>query len=194
MRVVHKELGHIQTPNQQHLYLGMETRLEVTLTRQEEDLTIKGEADYTFWYGNRSDICTNLVLCEAKRLGDAGTRGRDAIRDEKQLRQTVLSAYDQPNLNEFSAQLGLPMPTRLLRMGHPVHKLDEQFRYRPVFAEFPNRRTYDGELKSHPSTNEITVNRGCIEAMKALVPTGPAPAIVLWQNRTILMSVTWVYG
>jgi hypothetical protein len=69
------------------------------------------------------------------------------------------------------------MPTRLSRMGHPVHKLDEQFRYRPVFAEFSNRRTYDGELRSHPSTNEITANSGYLEAMEALVPTGPAPAI-----------------
>ncbi|PLN80884.1 AAA domain-domain-containing protein [Aspergillus taichungensis] len=97
--------------------------------------------------------------------------------DEKQLQPTVLSAYDQPKLNEFSAQLRLPMPTRLSRMGHPTHKLDEQFRYRPVFAEFPNRRTYDGRLKSHPSTNEITVLPGYLKAMKALIQTGPIPAV-----------------
>ncbi|PLB34583.1 AAA domain-containing protein [Aspergillus candidus] len=97
--------------------------------------------------------------------------------DEKQLQPTVLSAYDQPKLNEFSAQLRLPMPTRLSRMGHPTHKLDEQFRYRPVFAEFPNRRTYNGQLKSHPSTNEITVLPGYLKAMKALILTGPTPAV-----------------
>lgn len=51
----------------------METRLEVTLSREDEDLTIKGEADYSFWYGTPADISTNLVVCEAKRLGDAGT-------------------------------------------------------------------------------------------------------------------------
>lgn len=99
--------------------------------------------------------------------------------DEKQLRPTVLSAYDQPKLNEFSAQLGLPFPARLSRTGHPTHKLDEPFRYRPVFAEFLNRRTYDGQLKCHPSINELIVSPGYRSAMKALVPSGLRPQLVL---------------
>ncbi|EAW16627.1 uncharacterized protein NFIA_059820 [Aspergillus fischeri NRRL 181] len=44
----------------------METRLKVTLSREDEDLVITGDADYSFWYGNPSDISTNLVVCEAK--------------------------------------------------------------------------------------------------------------------------------
>lgn len=69
---VQEELKNVQSDNQQHLYLTMERWLKVTLSQEDEKLTITDEADYSFWYGNPADISTNLVVCEAKRLGDAG--------------------------------------------------------------------------------------------------------------------------
>jgi hypothetical protein len=75
MREVRKELHNLASDNEEHLYLTMETRLEVTLSREDEDLVITGDADYSFWYGNPSDISTNLVVCEAKRKGDKAGLG-----------------------------------------------------------------------------------------------------------------------
>ncbi|KAL1886873.1 hypothetical protein Plec18167_000808 [Paecilomyces lecythidis] len=54
-------------------------------------------------------------------------------------------------------------------MGHPVLKLTEQFRYRSVFAAWPNVRTYDGLLKSHPSTQTIVVNSQFTNALKEVL-------------------------
>jgi hypothetical protein len=48
MREVRKELQSLASENEEHLYLTMETRLEVTLSRQDEDLVITGDADYSF--------------------------------------------------------------------------------------------------------------------------------------------------
>ncbi|KAF7167876.1 hypothetical protein CNMCM5623_001023 [Aspergillus felis] len=55
---------------------------EASLTRLEaggsvvpanyENLVITGDADYSFWYGDPSDISTNLVVFETKRKGRAG--------------------------------------------------------------------------------------------------------------------------
>ncbi|KAB8225275.1 hypothetical protein BDV33DRAFT_198654 [Aspergillus novoparasiticus] len=53
--------------------------------------------------------------------------------DAHQLVPTVMSRYGQP-CNEFSAQLALSLPARLLHMNHPSVKLTEQFRYRDVFV------------------------------------------------------------
>ncbi|GFF56827.1 hypothetical protein IFM62136_03231 [Aspergillus lentulus] len=75
MREVRKELQILAPSNEEHLYLTMETRLEVTLSREDEDLVITGDADYSFWYGNPSDISTNLVVCEAKRKGEGSGQG-----------------------------------------------------------------------------------------------------------------------
>lgn len=70
------------------------------------------------------------------------------------------------------------MSTRLSRMDYPAHKLNEQFRDRSTFAEFPNTRIYDGELKSHSATPGISVYPEYLEAMMmSLVPVGPTPTI-----------------
>lgn len=62
------------------------------------------------------------------------------------------------------------MSTRLSRMDYPAHKLNEQFRDRSIFAEFPNKRIYYGELKSHSTTSGIPVYPEYLEAMVSLVP------------------------
>lgn len=54
-------------------------------------------------------------------------------------------------------------------MRHPVIKLDEQFRYRSVFTEWPNLRTYGDGLKSHASTESIAVSPGYLEATRECI-------------------------
>lgn len=44
-------------------------------------------------------------------------------------------------------------------MNHPVIRLTEQFRYRPVYAIWSNCRTYGQMLQSHESTNVIVSPR-----------------------------------
>ncbi|KAL2870264.1 uncharacterized protein BJX67DRAFT_378250 [Aspergillus lucknowensis] len=88
--------------------------------------------------------------------------------DAQQLLPTVLSKYGDP-CNEFSAQLALSLPSRLLQMNHPSVKLTEQFRYRDAFIHWLNYRTYGGELCSHPSVEQFKVNSGFINAMKEVL-------------------------
>ncbi|QKX54099.1 uncharacterized protein TRUGW13939_01182 [Talaromyces rugulosus] len=101
----------------------------------------------------------------AKLLNSDRICGIVSCGDEKQLQPTVISLQDKYQYNEFAPQLSLTLAARLARMGHPVIKLTEQFRYRPVFSAWPNRRTYDGLLASHPCTKAITVNANFVKAM-----------------------------
>lgn len=48
--------------------------------------------------------------------------------DERQLRPTALSRRDKVLYNEFTAQMNVSFPARMIRMNHPVIKLDEKFR------------------------------------------------------------------
>jgi hypothetical protein len=48
--------------DEEHLYLTMETRREVTLSRPEEDLIITGDADYFF--PNFSHCCRKDLVYE----------------------------------------------------------------------------------------------------------------------------------
>ncbi|PIG88248.1 hypothetical protein AARAC_005938 [Aspergillus arachidicola] len=86
--------------------------------------------------------------------------------DEKQLRPMVLSLQSPDRYNEFAQQLSVSFPERLITMHHPVQKLTEQFRFRPCFLKWLNHRTYDGEMTSHPSTANITVNPKFLDAMQ----------------------------
>ncbi|KAE8310687.1 AAA domain-containing protein [Aspergillus transmontanensis] len=88
--------------------------------------------------------------------------------DAHQLVPTVMSRYGQP-CNEFSAQLALSLPARLLHMNHPSVKLTEQFRYRDVFVPWLNHRTYNGELRSHSSVKQIKVNSNFLNAIKEIL-------------------------
>lgn len=109
---------------------------------------------------------TRLVHCEK-------IQGFISCGDEKQLRPSVISLHEDIKFNEFGQQLALSLPTRLARMGHPVKNLTEQFRYRSVFAKWPNMRTYDNQLQSHPSTDQIVANPGYLKAIRAATPVGP---------------------
>jgi DNA polymerase III delta prime subunit len=108
---------------------------------------------------------TNSWVPVAKLLNSDRICGIVSCGDEKQLQPTVISLQGKDQYNEFAPQISLALPTRLGRMGHPIIKLTEQFRYRPVFAKWPNRRTYEGLLASHQRTEAIKVNANFVKAM-----------------------------
>lgn len=65
--------------------------------------------------------------------------------DIEQLRPTVLSADEELGFNEFAYQMRTSLTTRLMSMRHPVLKLTEQRRFRPVFVRWLNKRVYKNQ-------------------------------------------------
>lgn len=92
-----------------------------------------------------------------------------AVGDEKQLAPTVLSNQGEKRYNEFANQLELPFVSRLLKMNYPSILLTQQFRYRQCFVSWLNKRTYAGQLTSHPSTGSIKTNANYTKAVKAVL-------------------------
>ncbi|KAK1144876.1 hypothetical protein N8T08_004889 [Aspergillus melleus] len=78
----------------------------------------------------------------------------------------VLSLQSSHRYNEFAQQLAVPFSKRLTAMHHPVQRLTEQFRFRHCFLNWLNHRTYDGEMTSHPSTDNIIVKPQFLKAMQ----------------------------
>lgn len=97
--------------------------------------------------------------------------------DTKQLVPTVLSANDRPGFNEFSRQTQTSFAVRLLKAGHPALTLREQRRFRPVFADFLNKRVYHGEMRSHPSTDDIRVKPQWERMIRDYLRPGPDSSI-----------------
>ncbi|PWY93887.1 hypothetical protein BO94DRAFT_582311 [Aspergillus sclerotioniger CBS 115572] len=78
--------------------------------------------------------------------------------DLEQPQPTVLSAQDDPVYNGFALQLQLSFFRRATKMNHPVTKLTEQRRFRDAFVGWLNKRIYNSMMKSHVSTQGLTID------------------------------------
>jgi len=116
--------------------------------------------------------------------------------DLAQLRGTVLSATDVPGWNEFCLQLETPYAARLVAMRHPVLKLTEQRRFRPVFAEWLNHRVYGNEMFCHLSTRDIKVSqkwdsmiRSAFSLNRYWIPGIKCYRVRMWDRRNLKVKI-----
>ncbi|KAL4880086.1 hypothetical protein BJY04DRAFT_219616 [Aspergillus karnatakaensis] len=126
------------------------------------------------------DYTNQLQTCSFRELDDdlksetllAFKGTAKVVINEAKVLPTVQSTQGELKTNEFGSQLHVSLANRLLRTKRPSVKIKDQFRFNPMFAKWPNSRTYDGQLISHPSTESLRANSNFTEALRTLSALG----------------------
>ena len=113
--------------------------------------------------------------------------------DELQLAPTNTASDGKLVFGQYTKQLDIALPHRLVKEGYPYVFLREQQRMHPCISKFPNAEFYDGRLRDGPRVRMTleeegaTCMRGLSKVLHGILQksrTTPAEAADYWENRT----------